>query len=111
MRPQRSIVASTSRFRSSLDWFDPVTPMPPSSAASASPLPEEDRIATLNPSAARRRAEAAPMPLPPAVTTATFSPDILNPPEIMLDPPTIGRREHGLKRDFRMGAISGWARF
>ena len=34
------------------------------SFAKASPLPEEDRIATLRPSAARRRAAAAPMPLP-----------------------------------------------
>ena len=63
MRPQRSIVRSTSRFRSSFDWFEPVTPMPPSSSASASPLPEEDRIATWKPSAAsrarRRRAHAA----------------------------------------------------
>ena len=56
MRPHFSIVASTSRMRSSLDWFEPVTPMPPSSAASASPLPEDDRMATLNPSAARRLA-------------------------------------------------------
>ncbi len=31
-------------------------------------------MATLNPSAASRRAAAAPMPLPPAVMTATFSP-------------------------------------
>jgi hypothetical protein len=33
---------------------------------------EEDRTATLKPSAANRRAAAALMPLPPAVTTATF---------------------------------------
>src|SRR5262245_9627972 len=46
--------------------------MPPSSLASASPLPEDDRIATLQPSCASRRAAAAPMPLPPAVTIATF---------------------------------------
>ena len=38
-----------------------------------SPFPEEDRIATLNPSAARRFAAPAPMPLPPAVTIAIFS--------------------------------------
>jgi hypothetical protein len=49
-----------------------VTPKPPSSVANASPFPEDDRIATLKPSAANRRATAAPMPLPPAVTTATF---------------------------------------
>lgn len=36
------------------------------------PLPEDDRIPTLKPSAASRRAAAAPMPLPPAVTIATF---------------------------------------
>ena len=33
--------------RSSFDWLEPVTPMPPSSSASASPLPDDDRIATL----------------------------------------------------------------
>src|SRR5579871_952340 len=63
---------STRRFRSSFDWFEPVTPKPPNSAASDSPFPEEDRIATLKPSEARRRAAAAPTPLPPAVTIATF---------------------------------------
>ena len=73
MRPQRAITPSTARFRSSFDWFEPVKPMPPSSPASASPLPDDDRIATRNPSAANRRAAAAPMPLPPAVTSATFS--------------------------------------
>src|SRR5919112_61626 len=77
IRSQRSIAWSTRRLRSSLDWFDPVTPMPPSSCAKASPLPEEDRTATLNPSAASLRAAAAPMPLPPAVMIATFSTDIL----------------------------------
>src|SRR5690606_33277893 len=76
MRPQRESVPSMSRFRSSVDWLDPVTPKPPSSLASASPLPEEERIAILKPSAASRRADAAPMPLPPAVRTATFSPAI-----------------------------------
>ena len=76
MRPHCASVPSTSRFRSSFDWLEPVTPRPPSSVASASPLPEEDRMATLKPSAARRFAAAAPMPLPPATTTATFSTDI-----------------------------------
>src|SRR5262245_38630279 len=65
------MVASTSLRRSSSDWFEPVTPTPPSSPASASPLPDEDRIATRKPSWASRRAAAAPMPLPPAVITAT----------------------------------------
>src|SRR5689334_5303967 len=46
--------------------------MPPSSLASASPLPEDERIATLWPSCASRRAAAAPIPLPAAVTIATF---------------------------------------
>ena len=49
-----------------------VTPMPPSSRASASPLPEEERMATLKPSCASRRALSAPMPRPPAVMIATF---------------------------------------
>src|SRR5579871_658342 len=73
IRPQRAIVPSTRRFRSSFDWFDPVTPKPRSSFASASPLPDEDRIATAKPSEASRRAAAAPIPLPPAVTMATLS--------------------------------------
>ena len=42
---------------------EPVTPEPPSSAASASPLPDDDKIATLKPSAASFRAASAPMPL------------------------------------------------
>ena len=37
---------------------------------------EDDRIATLKPSCASLRAESAPIPLPPAVTSATFSFDI-----------------------------------
>ena len=72
MRPHCAITASTSRCRSSFDWLEPVTPMPPSSLASASPFPEDERIATLQPSCASLRAAAAPMPLPPAVTIATF---------------------------------------
>src|SRR5829696_2907732 len=78
MRPQRSIVRSTRRLRSLLDWFEPVTPMPSISLARASPLPEEERTATLKPSWANLRAAAAPMPLPPAVTTATFSTIVLS---------------------------------
>src|SRR5690242_13307739 len=73
IRPHFAMAPSTRRFKSSFDLFEPVTPSPPSSAASASPLPEDDRIATRNPSAASRRAAPAPMPLPPAVTSATFS--------------------------------------
>jgi hypothetical protein len=73
IRPQRCIVCSTSRATSSSDWFEPVTPNPPSSLASASPLPDDDRIATLKPSRASVRAACAPMPLPPAVTIATLS--------------------------------------
>ena len=73
MRPHSSTTLPTSRPRSSFDWLDPVTPIPPSSRASASPLPEDERIATRNPSAASLRAAPAPMPLPPAVTIATFS--------------------------------------
>jgi hypothetical protein len=46
MRPQRAIVASTIRARSSFDWLEPVTPIPPSSVANASLLPDDDRIAT-----------------------------------------------------------------
>ena len=75
MRPHFAIAASTDGAfsRSSADWLEPVTPTPPSSCASASPLPEEDKIATRKPSAASLRAAAAPMPLPPAVTSATLS--------------------------------------
>ena len=46
--------------------------MPPNSMASASPLPEDDRIAISKPSAASLRAAPAPIPLPPAVMIATF---------------------------------------
>lgn len=73
MRPQLSVTVSTSRLMSSFDRFDPVSPIPPRSFARASPLPEDDRIATRNPSAASRRATPAPIPLPPADTTATLS--------------------------------------
>ena len=66
------MVASISRLMSSLLWFEPVTPIPPKSLAKASPLPDDDRMATLNPSAASLLAEAAPMPDPPAVIKATF---------------------------------------
>jgi hypothetical protein len=45
-RPHFFMVSSTRRLRSSFDWFEPVTPSPPSSAAKASPLPDEDRMAT-----------------------------------------------------------------
>src|SRR5690349_20682870 len=79
MRPQRFIAWSKRRLRSSLDRFEPVTPTPPSSFASASPLPEDDSTATLKPCCASLRAAAAPMPLPPAVTTATFSTIVLLP--------------------------------
>lgn len=72
MRPDWVATVSTWRFRSSLDWFEPVTPMPSSSLANASPLPDDERMATRNPSRASLRAAAAPMPLPPAVTRATF---------------------------------------
>jgi hypothetical protein len=65
MRPQRSNAPSTSFCKSSADWFELVTPIPPSFAASASPLPDDERITILNPSACRRRAASAPMPLPP----------------------------------------------
>ena len=54
------MVASTSRFTSSFDWFDPVTPAPPSSSASAWPLPDDDRMATRYPPCASLRAAAAP---------------------------------------------------
>src|SRR5690349_15369161 len=98
------MVASTSRFRSSSDWFEPVTPTPPSSPASASPLPDDDRIAIRKPSRASRRAAAAPMLLPPAVTTATRSSATASPylgdapvggPQpvrVDLDPPAGARR-------------------
>src|SRR5688572_25538745 len=76
IRPQAASAPWISRFRSSFDRFEPVTPTPPSSLANASPLPDDDRIATLKPSDASRRAASAPMPLPPAVITATLSEDI-----------------------------------
>ncbi|MCY1448298.1 hypothetical protein D9M71_649560 [compost metagenome] len=79
IRPHFSTTASTKRCRSSTDWLLPVTPIPPSSAANASPLPDEDKMPTLKPSAAKRRAAAAPIPLPPAVIIATFSTDMLPP--------------------------------
>src|SRR6185437_1099145 len=72
MRPHCAMARSTSRLKSSVDWLEPVTPKPPSAFASASPLPEEERMATRKPSAASLRAAAAPIPLPPAVTSATF---------------------------------------
>jgi len=46
MRPQRAMVWSTSFCRSSLDWFEPVSPKPPNSRPNASPLPDEDNTAT-----------------------------------------------------------------
>jgi hypothetical protein len=71
MRPQRSSATSTKRCRSAGSSAEPVTPRPPSSVASAAPRPDGDRIATDQPSAASRRAAAAPMPLPAAVSRAT----------------------------------------
>lgn len=42
--PQRSLTRSTRRVRSSIDWLEPVTPIPPSAPASASPLPEDEMM-------------------------------------------------------------------
>jgi hypothetical protein len=53
-----------------MERFEPVTPIPPSSLARRSPFPDDDRIATPQPSVASLRATAAPMPLPAAVMSA-----------------------------------------
>src|SRR5438552_4329764 len=100
MRPQRSSAPSVRRFRSSFDWLEPVTPKPPSSLPSASPLPEEDSTPTLKPSAASRFAAAAPMPLPPAVTRATFS------PAMSLSIPAVG----GENRPVLKALLLAWTR-
>ena len=72
MRPQRCSAPSTSWLSASSLKLLPVTPKPPSSTPSASPLPDDDSTPTRNPSRASRRAAAAPIPLPPAVIRATF---------------------------------------
>ena len=85
-RPHLTMTASTSFCMSPLDLLVPVIPMPPNSLASASPLPDEDRMATLNPSAARRRALSAPMPLPPPMMIATFLSAIVRLPAVVWFP-------------------------
>ena len=72
MRPWRSIVPSTRRFRSPGSVTDPVSPNPPSSSASLAAAPDGDMRARAWPCAASSRAMAAPMPRPAAVTMATW---------------------------------------
>ncbi|MOA19757.1 hypothetical protein D3C78_1401620 [compost metagenome] len=45
-RPHFCRVVSTRRARSSGERLEPVTPSPPNSCASDSPLPDEDKMAT-----------------------------------------------------------------